>query len=487
MKNLKSLLAGFVLAAGLAFAPVTVFAAEDTENVLPAMEVVEETAEVANEEVVFSIPTATVVEETTTETAEAVEEAVEATAETTDEVVDNANAESTDIIDSVENTVSDDDAIIASDNETPALAPAAEVTNENTEDTTSDEELVAGDTTPAPAADNAAEVVDNANAESTDTTDDANAESDNASEEANDTTVDNTVALVASVDATAADAANAESTDDAASDETITGRQVGTANNGYAEMSDGSDAFCVEQEKDHVEDGVEYTREDDVDGSQFNDIFVARQEALDTQELSKEDINKITQLAIWAVLSGESYEDLVNFYYHEAGVDLYNKMFQAHEGDWTFKYWSYTPSSDMFQKLISGQASKVVTPDEPEVPEVPTEPDEPVIPDQPDEPETPDVPEVPDVPEQPEIPNVPETPETPDVPSEPEQPSQPEVPTTSQEPVVLSETFEAPVQSVPVLSARMASTDDATNSTARMAVIFAMAAVVALLVKKENA
>ncbi len=470
MKNLKTLIAGFVLAAGITFMPVTAFAAENTENNLPTMEAVEETAEVANEEIVFSLPTDEVVEAT----AETTDEVVEATAETTDEVVDNANAESTDIIDSVENTVSDDDAIVASDNETPAPAPAAEVTNENTEDIISDEELVAGDTTPAPATDNAAEVVDN-----------ANAESDNASEEANDTTVDNTVAPVAGVDATAADAANAESTDDSVSaDETVTGRQVGTANNGYAEMSDGSDAFCVEQEKDHVEDGVEYTREDDVDGSQFNNIFVARQEAIDTQELSKEDINKITQLAIWAVLSGESYQDLVDFYYHESGVDLYNKMFQAHEGDWTFKYWSYTPSSDMFQKLIAGQASKVVTPDEPEVPEEPTEPDEPVTPDQPDEPETPDVPEVPDEPETPDTPDVP-SPETPDVPSEPSVPVENTV--EPEGPVVLSETFETPVVSnVPVLSARMASTGDNSNTAARMAVIFAMAVLVVLLTKKEN-
>ena len=56
-----------------------------------------------------------------------------------------------------------------------------------------------------------------------------------------------------------------------------------------------------------------------------------------------------------------------------------------------------------------------------------------------------------------------------------------------QEPVVLSQVFEAPVApSVPVLSARMASTGDNSNTAARMAVIFAMAAVVALLTKKEN-
>lgn len=472
MKNLKSLLAGFVLAAGLAFAPVTVLAAEDTENVLPAMETVEETVEVANEEVVFSIPTVETAEGTTTETTETVKEAVEATEEATDETVE-ATADTTEVVagdvetpaPAVEEEIEEADADSTTDTTVEEVTDAA-----STADTTevpAVEEIVAGDVeTPAPAIEEVEETV----------------------EETANTTVDETVAPVAGVDATAteevADVASADDTTNNASEEAVTGHQVGTANNGYAEMSDGSDAFCVEQEKDHIEEDVEYTREDDVDGSNFNNIFAARQEALEEQNLSSEDINKITQLAIWAVLSGESYEDLVNFYYHESGVDLYNKMFQAHEGDWTFKYWGYTPSNDMFQKLIAGQASKVTTPVEPEQPEEPSEPEEPEVPEQPETPETPDVPETPDTPDEPTVPDTP-APETPSEPSVPETPVEDTV--VPQEPVVLSQVFEAPVApSVPVLSARMASTGDNSNTAARMAVIFAMAAVVALLTKKEN-
>jgi len=462
MKSFKNIIAGMAIAAGIMFAPVTSFAAEEVENNLPTMEVVEEATEVVNEEVVFSIPTATVAEETTTETAEADEEVVEETSvEATDETVE-ATAETVEeaIVDETTEQVTSDDEnneVVESNEEV-----ANDVTESNDESTEevvpSDVELVLDDITPAPAANEAVEIVDDANADSTEAVD-----------ETADTTVDNTVALVAGVDATAADAA--ETASDDAANESVTGRQIGTANNGYAEMSDGSAAFCIEQEKDHIEEDVTYTREDDVDGSDFDNIFAARQEALDAQELSSEDVNKITQLAVWAVISGESYQDLVDFYYHENGVALYEKMFQKYEGDWTFKYWGYTPSSDMYQKLIAGQASKVVTPDEPEEP---TEPDEPVIPDQPSEPEVPDVPDVP------------ETPDTPDEPTVPEQPSQPEVPTAPQEPVVLSQVFEAPTTNVPVLSARMASTGDNSNTAARMAVIFAMAAVVALLCKKEN-
>lgn len=304
-----------------------------------------------------------------------------------------------------------------------------------------------------------------------------------------------------------ADVAETEETE-----ETVKGEQIGAINRGYAKMDDGSDAFCVEVEKEHIEEDVEYVREDDVDGSNFNSVFVARANALENG-MDEFTVNSISQLAVWNLTSGTDYTDLVDFYYGQEGIDLYNQMLSAYEGEWSFKYWMYTPNLDTFQRLIAGQAIK--TPVESDIPETPVEPEEPEQPEQPEEPETPVEPEIPDVPETPVVPDEPVIPETPDVPVqpevpvipetpvEPEQPTQPETPSVPEEPVVetpvetpvqevevLSETFveEQPVVEtpVPVLSQRMYQTGDESNMAGRMIVILAAFAAVALLVKKEN-
>jgi hypothetical protein len=268
-------------------------------------------------------------------------------------------------------------------------------------------------------------------------------------------------------------------------------------------MDDGSGALCVGVEKEHIKEDVEYVRHD-VDGSNFNSIFVTRANALENG-MDEFTVNSITQLAVWEKTSGTDYTDLVDFYYGQEGVELYNQMLNTYEGEWSFKYWMYTPNLDTFQRLLAGQAIK--TPTESDIPETPVEPETPEQPEQPEEPETPVEPEIPDVPETPVVPDepvVPVTPETPVTPDVPVIPEQPETPSTPDEPVVetpvetpvqevevLSETFvneEQPVveASVPVLSQRMYQTGDESNVAGRIIIIVAAFAAVALLVKKEN-
>lgn len=458
MTNIKKFFAGLALAAGIVFAPATVFAADE--------DFVEETADVQEaNDIVISIPVTTESAPEQTPDTQEVEEVAPATDETPEQV------------EAPVSETSNDEVAPAAENEeivdNVSESSTEEVANDTTEQTSNDER-VAGDVITEDNADD--NLIDQTSDEEVQPIQAAAPAMMQAPATGEEVAATNTVA-----DEVTADAATEETTN-----EVVTGEQVGDANRGYAHMSDDSDAFCIEVEKDHIEESVQYIREDNVDGSQFNNIFVARQNELDNTEsvLSAQDVNSITQLAIWATLSNDSYTDLVDFYYHESGITLYERMFAQYEGDWTFKYWSYTPNKAQFQKLISGMAQKVVIPEEVEIPEEPETPEEPVNSGNPEEPVVPEQPDITDVPNEPVVPETPVTTDVPEQSSEPEQPRQSEQP--SQPSVeVLSETMVAPTTpAVPVLSARMASTGDATN--AHMFVLIMAVAVLCLLVRKER-
>lgn len=231
----------------------------------------------------------------------------------------------------------------------------------------------------------------------------------------------------------------------------ITGHQEGSASRGYAVLSDGNEAYCVQEEYEHIDENASYTKVDvpttDVN---LNSVFVAITEADEAGE-DKDTTRQIAQLAIWKILNpAGKYQDSVSFFYGESGLKLFEKMISSVDTtDWDITSWGYTPNGvnqDGFnyQNLISGKATRVKheVPDEP-TPEEPT-PDEPT-PETPDEPEVPDVP---DVPEQPEVPDKPEVPVTPEQPTTPEQPSTPDVPQTQS----WTETVEETVPAIDTLS-----------------------------------
>ena len=54
-----------------------------------------------------------------------------------------------------------------------------------------------------------------------------------------------------------------------ADDDYITGNLIGEPNHGYVVFSDGSDGWCIEEDKQHVDEAARYVRDDDMDGSHY--------------------------------------------------------------------------------------------------------------------------------------------------------------------------------------------------------------------------
>lgn len=214
---------------------------------------------------------------------------------------------------------------------------------------------------------------------------------------------------------------------DSESTQNITGELVGTANRGYAKLSDGSDAFCVNEELKHIDANAEYVYDDSFDGSKFNSVFVAIRNA-DERGLNETETRQIAQLAIWAILNPTgTYRNSVEFFYGESGAALFDEMLNTSVDGYTVNTWGYIPvatdsNGSVYQTLVSGKASitESTPTEEPEIPETPDEPEVPDVPETPETPEEPEVPVTPDVPVTPEVPVIPETPvittTTPDVP-----------------------------------------------------------------------
>ncbi len=187
--------------------------------------------------------------------------------------------------------------------------------------------------------------------------------------------------------------------DDSAS-EIVTGTLIGATSRSYAVMSDGSDAWCIEQDLNHCDENAQYTVDETADGSDFNSVFVAIAEA-DEAGLDETETRQVAQLAIWTILNPD--QDLRTTVRVKYGnhLDTFDKMVSgSYEGEYNFDYKMYTPINTLangakYQRLISGKASKYVpiveeeplppAPAEEEVEEVPDdssdlveEPSEPV-------------------------------------------------------------------------------------------------------------
>lgn len=214
---------------------------------------------------------------------------------------------------------------------------------------------------------------------------------------------------------------------DSESTQNITGELIGTANRGYAKLSDGSDAFCVNEELKHIDANAEYVYDGSFDGSKFNSVFVGIRNA-DERGLNETETRQIAQLAIWAILNPTgTYRNSVEFFYGESGAALFDEMLNASVDGYTINTWGYIPvatdsNGSVYQTLVSGKAiiTESTPVEEPETPETPDEPEVPDVPEVPETPEEPEVPVTPDVPVTPEVPVIPETPvittNTPDVP-----------------------------------------------------------------------
>lgn len=373
MKNLKNFLASLVLATGIAF-------------VMPMTANANELATVSDNDVVVTV-------DNTMEEEEVIETSVdqdndEVEPETSTDEDDN-NVLPVDSADEETDDVSEND-VEASNDE---VNDVNEESNEDTDVSAND----VSDNEP---------IIEDVSENDTDT---------------EGTVSDNDVTEEAEIPVVAGDVA--PTPDEETEPEVFTGELVGPSTRGYTKMSDGSDAYCIEADKVHVDADATYEKVETVDGSAFDSVFAGIYNA---DEAGKDATytRQLAQVAVWSIVDPESnYRATVGLRFGQEGLNDFDALLNADTEGFTFIYWGYTPLNTnrrgrQYQKLISGIATKALNgvPEEPDEPEVPETPEEPEIPEEPETPEEPEVPEIPETPEQPEEPVVPPTVE----PEEPE-------------------------------------------------------------------
>lgn len=144
---------------------------------------------------------------------------------------------------------------------------------------------------------------------------------------------------------------------------TITGYVVGDFNWGYIVFSDGSESYCVEASKWHVDENARYVRDDQMDGSSYDSVFVAIAKA-DEKGMDHDGIRRTAQLAIWHIADpDDDRRGDVKWHLGNEYAALYDEMVSGSTEGYEIKTWGYHPTNkrgnDEYQNCISGYATPI--------------------------------------------------------------------------------------------------------------------------------
>ncbi len=144
---------------------------------------------------------------------------------------------------------------------------------------------------------------------------------------------------------------------------TITGYVVGDFNWGYIVFSDGSESYCVEASKWHVDENARYVRDDNMDGSAFGSVFVAIAKA-EEKGMNHDGIRRTAQLAIWHIVDpDDDRRGDVDFRLGKEYAALYDEMVSGSTEGYEIVTWGYHPTNkrgnDEYQNCISGYATPI--------------------------------------------------------------------------------------------------------------------------------
>ncbi len=145
----------------------------------------------------------------------------------------------------------------------------------------------------------------------------------------------------------------------------VTGVLIGPSNRGYVVFSDGADAWCIEQDKNPVDDDAVYVRDDSIDGSAYGSVFVAIAKA-DAKGMDHDAIRHTAQLAIWDMQSHNNvFRRSVKYYFRDDYVELFDEMESGCTEGYEVITWGYRPITETagvpYQTCISGCARCVET------------------------------------------------------------------------------------------------------------------------------
>ncbi len=157
--------------------------------------------------------------------------------------------------------------------------------------------------------------------------------------------------------------ANTESTDKE-KQEIITGKLIGSPDRGYALMSDGREAFCIDEHAAHIDDDAEFIREDDVDASDFEKFFAGIARA-DEKGYDKTRTRKIAQLAIWQGMEPSAeFDQQTHFFFGQDGSNLFNELLNGSAEGYTYRFYKYIPQNknrynDTYQPFLACEVTKI--------------------------------------------------------------------------------------------------------------------------------
>ena len=139
--------------------------------------------------------------------------------------------------------------------------------------------------------------------------------------------------------------------------EYYTGTLVGEPNNGYASMSDGSVAFCIQEDNHFIDNEAKYNKEDSINlnaslNSVFEEIYKSNKAGYDSDKTYR-----IAQIAIWSILNpNNSRRDDVKFLYGDEGVIIFDAMVKGNNDSFTTETHFFVPTDNKYQVLITGES-----------------------------------------------------------------------------------------------------------------------------------